>query len=76
MWSDLQEAVRLRKDDYENLDEALETTQIIESVKFSLRSNNQTDQLEYITTGIAEINISRNRNLDGQAGRASHGNNF
>ncbi|KAK2723492.1 hypothetical protein QYM36_001978 [Artemia franciscana] len=33
--SDLQEAVRLRQDDYENVDEALEIAQIIESGKLN-----------------------------------------
>ena len=74
--SELQEAVRLRQDDYDNLDEALEITQTIESVKSSLRSNSQMDQFEYLTAGVAEINISRTRTPHGQAGRAARGNNF
>ncbi|KAK2727565.1 hypothetical protein QYM36_008145 [Artemia franciscana] len=74
--SELQEAVRLRQDDYDNIDEALEIAQTIESVKSSLRSNSQMDQFEYLTAGVAEINISRTRTPHGQAGRAARGNNF
>ncbi|KAK2722016.1 hypothetical protein QYM36_002540 [Artemia franciscana] len=74
--SELQEAVRLRQDDYDNLDEALEIALTIESVKSSLRFNSQMDQFEYFTAGVAEINISRNKTPHGQAGRAARGNNF
>ncbi|KAK2701739.1 hypothetical protein QYM36_019620 [Artemia franciscana] len=74
--SELQEAVRLRQDDYDNLDEALEIAQTIESVKSSLRSKSQMDQFEYLTAGVAEINISRTRTPHGQAGRAARANNF
>ncbi|KAK2702345.1 hypothetical protein QYM36_019045 [Artemia franciscana] len=74
--SELQEAVRLRQDDYDNLDEALEIAQTIESVKSSLRSNSQMDQFKYLTAGVAEINISRTRTPHGQAGRAARGNYF
>ena len=66
----------LRQDDYENLDETLEIAQTFESVKSSLRSNNQMDQFGYLMAGAAEINISRNRTPHGQAGRASRGKNF
>ncbi|KAK2702093.1 hypothetical protein QYM36_019293 [Artemia franciscana] len=71
--SELQEAVRLRQDDYDNLDEALEIAQTIESVKSSLGSNCQMDQFEYLTAGVAEININRTRTPHGQAGRAARG---
>ncbi|KAK2702497.1 hypothetical protein QYM36_018892 [Artemia franciscana] len=71
--SELQEAVRLRQDDYDNLDEALEIAQTIESVKSSLGSNSQMDKFEYLTAGVAEININRTRTPHGQAGRAARG---
>ncbi|KAK2723875.1 hypothetical protein QYM36_002285 [Artemia franciscana] len=73
LWSDLTKAVRLKQDDYENLDERLEIAQTIESVKASLISSNQKDQFEYLTAGVTEINISRNRTPQRQAGRAFRG---